>query len=90
MKGNPESRKWTLVINNPHDDGFVHNVIIEILMLFRLVYFCLSDEISTTGTYHTHIFLYSTSPIRFSTLKNVFQRPILRRPMVQLQRIEIT
>lgn len=30
------------------------------------------DEIATTGTYHTHIFLFSPSPMRFSTVKNRF------------------
>ena len=30
------------------------------------------DEIATTGTKHMHIFIYSKSPIRFSTLKNRF------------------
>lgn len=32
----------------------------------------MADEIATTGTFHTHIFLYSKSPIRFSTVKNRF------------------
>lgn len=32
----------------------------------------MADEIATTGTYHTHVFLYSLSPIRFSTIKNRF------------------
>lgn len=35
-------------------------------------YFCLADEIAKTGTFHTHIFIYSHSPIRFSTIKNRF------------------
>ena len=30
------------------------------------------DEIATIGTKHMHIFIYSKSPIRFSTLKNRF------------------
>ena len=30
------------------------------------------DEIATTGTKHMHIFIYSKSPIRLSTLKNRF------------------
>ena len=32
----------------------------------------MADEISTTGTYHTHIILLAPSPIRFSTIKNRF------------------
>ena len=32
----------------------------------------MADETATTGTFHTHIFIYSKSPIRFSTVKNRF------------------
>lgn len=32
----------------------------------------MANEIATTDTLHTHIFLYSKSPIRFSTIKNRF------------------
>lgn len=32
----------------------------------------MADEIATTGTYHTHIFLLAPSPMRFSTVKNRF------------------
>ena len=32
----------------------------------------MADEVATTGTYHTHIFLLAPSPIRFSTIKNRF------------------
>ena len=69
---NSQSRKWALTINNPLDSGLDHRAISEILMLFFPDYFCMSDEIATTGTYHTHIFLYSHSPIRFSTVKKRF------------------
>lgn len=72
MGNNTQSRKWALVINNPLEAGLDHAAIREILHLFALTYFCLSDEIATTGTYHTHIFLLSQSPIRFATLKNRF------------------
>jgi hypothetical protein len=69
---NTQSRKWLLVLNNPLDAGLNHSAITEILHRFSLSYFCMADEIATTGTFHTHIFLYSSSPIRFSTLKNRF------------------
>ena len=69
---NSQSRKWALVINNPHECGLDHEAISEILMKFFPDYFCMADEIATTGTFHTHIFLYSHSPIRFSTLKGRF------------------
>jgi len=72
MGNNTQSRKWALVINNPLEAGLDHAAIRAILLLFSLAYFCMADEIATTGTYHTHIFLYSPSPIRFSTIKNRF------------------
>lgn len=72
MGNNAQSRKWALVINNPMECGFTHEAIAEILMLFSPEYFCMADEIATTGTFHTHIFIYSKSPIRFSTLKSRF------------------
>lgn len=72
MGENSQSRKWALTINNPLDVNMTHEAIIEILQRFSLIYYCLADEIATTGTYHTHIFMYSESPIRFSTIKNRF------------------
>jgi len=69
---NTQARKWTLVINNPCDCGLDHEAITEILKRFLPDYFCMADEIATTGTFHTHIFLYSSSPIRFSTIKGRF------------------
>ncbi len=72
MNANPQSRKWMLTINNPTAYGFTHDRIIETLHLFNPGYACLGDEIGENGTYHTHIFLYSPSPIRFSTLKHRF------------------
>ncbi|MCC8100286.1 MAG: viral replication protein [Clostridiales bacterium] len=73
MANNSQSRKWALTINNPILFGFSHEKIVEILKMFILQYFCLADEIATTGTYHTHIFMLSESPIRFSTIKNRFE-----------------
>ena len=72
MGNNTQSRKWSLVINNPLEAGLDHAAIREILHRFSPAYFCLADEIATTGTYHTHIFLYSPSPMRFSTIKGRF------------------
>jgi len=69
---NSQSRKWLMVINNPQECGFDHSHICELLMKFFPDYFCMADEIAKTGTFHTHVFLYSHSPIRFSTLKNRF------------------
>ncbi len=72
MGNNTQSRKWSLVINNPLEAGLDHSAIREILPRFSPAYFCMADEIATTGTYHTHIFLYSPSPMRFSTIKGRF------------------
>ncbi|MCR4693178.1 MAG: viral replication protein [Firmicutes bacterium] len=69
---NSQSRKWILVINNPNECEFTHERICEIMMKFFPDYFCMADEVAKTGTFHTHIFIYSHSPIRFSTLKNRF------------------
>ena len=72
MENKTQSRKWTLVINNPLEAGLDHNAILELLHRCSPAYFCMADEIATTGTPHTHIFLYAPSPVRFSTLKNRF------------------
>ena len=72
MGNNTQSRKWALVINNPLEAGLDHAAIQKILHRFSPAYFCMADEIATTGTYHTHIFLYSPSPMRFSTIKGRF------------------
>ena len=72
MENKTQSRKWTLVINNPLEAGLTHDAISELLYRCSPAYFCMADEIATTGTPHTHIFLYAPSPVRFSTLKNRF------------------
>ena len=69
---NTQSRKWLLVINNPQEAGLTHERISEILTLFSPDYYCMADERATTGTLHTHIFIYSHSPIRSNTIKNRF------------------
>ena len=72
MENNTQARKWALVINNPLEAGLDHAAIREILYRFSPTYFCMADEIATTGTYHPHIFVFSPSPMRFSTVKNRF------------------
>ena len=72
MNDNTQARKWLLTINNPQNSNLTHSEIKRIAGLFKPNYFCLSDEIAETGTLHTHLFIYSHSPIRFSTLKNRF------------------
>ena len=72
MGSNSQSRKWALVINNPSEAGLDHSAIKEILQRFSPAYYCMADETASTGTYHTHLFFYSPSPVRFSTIKNRF------------------
>ena len=69
---NTQSRKWIILLNNPVEHGFDREKITETLMMFSPDYYCGSDEIGESGTPHTHIFLYSRSPIRFSTIKSRF------------------
>ena len=71
MANNSQSRKWLMVLNNPIEYGFTHVVIKEKLLKFAPIYFCMADEIASTGTFHTHVFIFAT-PIRFSTLKARF------------------
>jgi len=72
IHNNSMSRKWFLTLNNAIEYGFTHDVIIEKLRMFHLRYFCLSDEIGDSGNYHTHVYLCSDSPIRFSTVQRKF------------------
>ena len=67
-----QSRKWQLTINNPQDHGMTHDEIIDRAQKFNPDYVCLADEIGESGTYHTHVYLYSSSPMRFGTIKKRF------------------
>ena len=70
---NIQSRKYQLTINNPKEYGLDHDRIIEILNSFNLIYYALCDEIGKKeGTYHTHIYMCSSSPIRFTTIQRRF------------------
>ncbi len=69
---NFQSRKFLLTFNNPAEYKLTHEEMIRRVQLSNPDYFCLADEVATTGTPHTHLFIYSRSPIRFSTLKNRF------------------
>src|SRR5574344_85171 len=73
IENNSQSRKWQLTINNPEEHNITDETIKELLMKFTPDYYCMSKEIGNkTKNYHIHIFLYSKSPIRFSTIKNRF------------------
>lgn len=72
MTKNEQSRKYLLTINNPSDCGLTHDKIKALAQSLSPAYFCMADEIASTGTHHTHVFLYRPSPIRWYTVKNLF------------------
>lgn len=68
-----QSRKYQLTINNPKDKGYSHEDIVRrINGIKNIAYYCMCDEVGENGTYHTHIYIYKASAIRFSTVQNVF------------------
>lgn len=70
---NTQSRAWQLTINNPENSGMTHDKIREILTAIpSLDYACLCDEIGEQGTPHTHVYIKTRNPLKFSTLKNKF------------------
>lgn len=74
MARDTQSKKHQITINNPLNRGFTHEEIQRILGEYRSVeYYCLADEVGENGTPHTHIYLVTKSPIRFSTLKKRFE-----------------
>lgn len=73
MEKDSRSRKWQLTINNPIEKGFSHDKIkLELETMRSVVYWCMSDEIGASGTYHTHIYIHGREAIRFSTVKKRF------------------
>lgn len=69
-----QSRKWLLTINNPEDHGLSHEVIKSTLSTIKNIeYYCMCDEVGIQDhTYHTHVFIYRPSPIKFTFLKEHF------------------
>lgn len=71
MAENSQSRKWQLTINNPKEHNITYELLKEQLEKFALDYYCMCTEIGNEShTEHIHIFMYSNSPIRFSTIKS--------------------
>lgn len=79
MAKNEQSRKYLLTINNPADCGLTHDKIKALVQSLSPAYFCMADEIASTGTHHTHVFLYRPSPVRWHTVKTCSQPRILIR-----------
>ncbi len=82
-----QSRRWLLTINNPQVCGLDHAEIIDRLQKFNPKYFCMADEIASTGTYHTHAYVYSPSPMRFGTMKRRFPPAHIDKPEGTSQQI---
>lgn len=65
-----QSRKWQITINNPE---FSHKEILDKLsQLSSVEYVALVDE--NGSTFHTHIFLVTRSPSRFSQWQRLFEK----------------
>lgn len=71
-KKDTQSNKYLLTINNPKEKGLTHGEIKKILVNnFKTLEYCaMADEMGKT--YHTHIFAYFNSRVRFSTVKKNF------------------
>jgi Putative viral replication protein. len=70
---NSQSRKWLFTIQKPSQCGLSSEYVHSVLQgLMTVDYYCFCREIAKTGNEHMHIFIYSHSPIRFSTAKKRF------------------
>lgn len=73
MSKDPQCRKFQLTINNPIEKGATHESIKNALQKLKsIVYYCLADEVGENNTPHTHIYFCCSSPVRFTTVKNLF------------------
>jgi len=72
MQKDTQSYRYHLVINEPLDKGLPHSEIIgRFVNNFKtIVYICMADE--QGAKFHTHVFAYFTSRVRFSTIKRHF------------------
>lgn len=71
---NMQRNAYQITINNPEVNGFSHIIIKKALIenFSTLRYFCMADEIGEQGTYHTHVYVYFNSRVRFKTVKKHF------------------
>ena len=74
MGKHEQSRKWLLTVNNPIEHDLSHDQIKLILDSIKNIgYWCMCDEVGVKDhTFHTHVFIYRASPIKFSFLKEHF------------------
>lgn len=80
LKKDTQSRDHALCFHNIKETGFDHDKIKKILYgIPSLQYFCMADEIGLeTKKLHTHVYVRTKNPVRFSTLKNKFADADLR------------
>lgn len=69
-----QTRKWQLTINNPFEHGVSFENLIDTLNSIggKNLYWCFCGEYGENETFHFHVYIFKTSAIRFSTLKNLF------------------
>ena len=70
--GEYQARKYLLTIQNPEEKGYSHDIIKDICQSLNATYFCMAEETATTGTIHTHLFLYRKTGIRERTIRKKF------------------
>lgn len=75
MDDNTQSRKWLLTFNNPEKFGFDHdNIKAALSTIKNITYWCMCDEIGKNGTYHTHLFIFRNSPLKYKVIKKKFDK----------------
>ncbi len=67
-----QHRKYMLTIQDPINKGYSHDIIRDILHSLKVDYFCMADEVATTGMPHTHVFCYRHTAIRAKTIRTKF------------------
>lgn len=68
----PQRAQWFVTINNPLPLYSHENIKTLVQQLKTFQYLAMSDEVATTGTFHTHFYACFRSAVRFSTLKKLF------------------
>lgn len=73
-EANKQKARYQITINNPLDYGYSHTEIKKRLHenFKTLEYFAMSDEITLSGTPHTHIYVCFTSRVRWKSVKRQF------------------
>ncbi len=70
-----QKKAYFITLNNPLDYDYSHDNIIDIIhsKFKHRIYWCMCDEISSTGTYHTHLYVLLSKKKRFSSVQNCFK-----------------